>query len=106
MTRSTGRHPGQQRVQGRLGRPAQLVDHRPAPRGGEHHLVGAGLAVAPGVLARLVEVDLVMGVLDGGDPVALGGQVGDQPLDQRGLAVVLPADHAEHPHPLTVAPTR
>ena len=92
------RHPCQQRVQRRLGCAAQLVDHRPAPRRGQHHLPCAGLAMAPGVLARLVEIDLVVGVLDGRDAVAGRGQMADQPLDQRGLAVVLPADDPEDLH--------
>ena len=90
-TRSTGRHPCQQRVQAAARRAAQLVDHRPAPRGGEHHLPAPASRWRQRVLARLVEIDLMMGVLDRRHPVARAGQVADEPLDQRRLAVVLPA---------------
>ncbi|WP_407052087.1 hypothetical protein [Methyloraptor flagellatus] len=47
------------------------------------------------VAAGLVDIDVVVGVLDGRDPPAAAGQFGDQTLDQCGLAGVLPADDTE-----------
>ena len=63
------------------------------------------LAVAPAVLARPVEVGLVVGVLDGRDPVAARHEVLDQPHHQGGLAVVLPADDADDPHARPAKPS-
>ena len=44
-----------------------LVHERPALPGRDHHLAGAGLAMAAAVLAGLVDVEVVMRVLDGRD---------------------------------------
>src|SRR5690606_25093744 len=85
--------PRQHLVECRLLLVAQLVHQRPAAAGDERDLGGAGGAMAEAVGAFVVDVEGVMGVLDGGDPVAAAGQLGDQPLDQRGLAGVLPARH-------------
>ena len=48
------------------------MHQRPALAGRDHHLLGAGHAVAMGILARAVNVKAVMGVFDGrhGQPAA------------------------------------
>ena len=69
-------------------------------------LGGAGGAVAVAVLAGLVDVEAVVGVLDGGDGEAAGGEVGDEALDEHGLAGVLPAGHAVEPHGAASASAR
>ena len=51
----------------RLGLVTQFVDHRPAPARDDRDLAGAGLPVQPGILARLVDVEFVVRVLDGRD---------------------------------------
>ena len=51
-------------VERRLVRAAQLVHQHPAPRRGHQDLGGAGVAVAIGILARLVDVEGVVRVLD------------------------------------------
>ena len=61
------------------------------------HFRGAGGAMAKRIAARLVDIDVVMGMLDGGDPPAAPHELGDQPLDQGRLAGILPAGDAEHP---------
>ncbi len=52
----------------------------------EHHLMGAGAAVPVAVLARRVEGDAVMGMLEGGDGAPRGAEEGNEALDQRRLA--------------------
>ena len=52
-----------------------------------------GLAVAPGVLARVVDLEAVGVVLDGADPQPEPDELGHELLDQRGLARVALADH-------------
>lgn len=54
-----------------------------------------GLAMQPAILAGLIEIDAVMGMLDGGNPYAMRAQPGDQRGDQRGLAAARPSDDAE-----------
>jgi len=44
----------------------------------------------------LIDLDVVMGVLDGGDTKAAAHELGYQPLDQRCFPRVLPAGNAEH----------
>ena len=50
------------------------------------HLERAGLAMAPAVLAGLVDVEALVGMLDHRHTLAKGLEFGDQLLDQRGLA--------------------
>jgi len=59
------------------------------PRRGQGHSVGPGPAVAPGVLALIFPVQvLVMAVLEHGDPEAPGRKSGEQAADEFGLAGV------------------
>src|SRR5690606_27383693 len=76
----------------------QLDDVRPAARGTHDHLAGAGLTVQEAVLARMVDVEVVVGVLDGADTPPPAGQLADQCDDQRRLAGVLVAGDAEYMH--------
>ena len=49
----------------RLGFVAQFVDDGPAPARDDRDLAGAGLPMQPGILARLVDVEFVVRMLDG-----------------------------------------
>jgi hypothetical protein len=69
----------------------------PAPRGRDDHLARAGLAVLVRILAGGVHVELVMRVLQRGNPQSAGTQHRDQPLQQVGLAGAAPADDAQYP---------
>ena len=61
----------------------------------QRDLGGAGRAMTPGIGATPIDVDVVMGMLDGGDTPASPHEFRDQPLDERGLAGILPAGDAE-----------
>ena len=74
---------------------AAFVQQGPARLAGQQHLMRAGLAVQPAILAGLVQVDAVMGVLDGGDTYPMRAQPGDQGGDQGGLAAAGPSDDTE-----------
>lgn len=58
-----GLHPPEQRPQPRFGFVAQLMHQRPSQGRCDQHLLGASLAVLPGVFARLVNVEAVMSML-------------------------------------------
>jgi hypothetical protein len=51
--------------------------------------------VAKTVLAWLIELQRVMGVLDGGDGEAGGGEVGKDGAEQRGFSAAGPSGEAE-----------
>ena len=61
---------GQQLAQRRLRLAAQFMHQRPARRRADQHFGRAGHAVAMGILARLVEVEAVMRVLERSRPQA------------------------------------
>lgn len=88
-----GRQPAEHLFQGRLGR---LAHDGVAQAADQRDLGGAGRAMAPGIGAGLVDVDIVVSMLDGGDAPAAPHKLGDQPLGQGGLAGILPAGDAEH----------
>src|SRR6516164_5986350 len=54
--------------------------------------------MAPGILARYVDVEMVMGVLDHGDAQALRVEMGDEPRQERGLARTAPSRKADDFH--------
>src|SRR5205085_6241957 len=85
-----------------LGSAAQLVHQHPAARRGDEHLGGAGVAVTIGVLARLVDVERVVRVLDKRHPQPRAGEARDQLLDERGFAAARPAGEAEDLHTKTI----
>ena len=66
-----------------------------AGAGNDGDLVRAGLPVTPAIRADLVDIEIMMGVLDGGDAVAARRQLGDDTDRKAGLARVLPAGDAE-----------
>ena len=82
----------------RLGRPAQLVHQRPAIRRADQHLGRPGEAMAMGILARLVDVEAEMGVLDGRDPMPARDEARDHLGEERGLARAAPAGEADDAH--------
>jgi len=69
-----------------------------APRGRYQHLRGAGVAMAIGILARLVDVEGMVRVLDERHAQARADETRDQFLDERGLAAAGPTCKAEHLH--------
>ena len=79
-------------------RAAQFVHQGPAVGGGEEDLLRPGLAVSPGVLARLVDLEVVVALLDHCDPQPGLDKPGQEALDQGGLAAAAPADDAEGLH--------
>jgi hypothetical protein len=78
---------GQEVVDREPRRLLELAHQRQPAVGGDHHLEGPSLAMAPGVLARMVDVEIVVGVLDHRDAQPAQPQRRDQLFDQ----VVLPA---------------
>ena len=88
----------QQRGERRLGVAAQLVHQRPAAGGADQDLGRAGQAVAVRILAGLVDVEGVMGVLEGRDREPARHQAGDHLGQQRGLAGAAPAGEADDAH--------
>ena len=64
----------------------ELAHQRQAPVGGNHHLEGPGLPVAPRVLARVVDVEAVVRMFDDRHPQPTPAQAGDELLHQRGFA--------------------
>jgi len=81
-----------------LGCLTQLVNDRPAPARGDCDLARAGLAVQPRILARMVDVEVMVGVLDGRDLEAAPDQRRNDPRDQRRLAGSAPAGKADDAH--------
>src|SRR5690606_1644576 len=63
--------------------------------GDDGDLVRAGLAVPVAVGADLVDVEVVMGVLDGGDAVAARDELAHQAHGKARLAGILPPGDAE-----------
>ena len=82
----------------RLRRPAQFPHQRQPIGGSDQHLMRAGGAMDVGILARLVEIEAVMGVLDRRDAQAATVQFGNEPDDQRRLARSAPAGEADRAH--------
>ena len=82
----------------RLVRAAQLVHQHPAPRRGHQDLRRAGMAVAVGILARVVDVEGVVRVLDQRHAQPVLHEARDELLDERGLAAAGPAGEAEGLH--------
>src|SRR6266487_3429214 len=85
-------------LQGGLRLAAQLVHHDPAPVGHDHDLAAAGLAVTVGILARLINVEAVMRVLDHRYPETAPDEARNELLDQGGLAASRPSGEAEDLH--------
>ncbi len=88
----------EQRAERGLGLAAQLVDQRPAAGGADQHLGRAGHAVAVRILARLVDIEGVMGVLDRRHREPARDQAGDHLDEERGLAGAAPAGEADDAH--------
>ena len=82
----------------RLGLVAKLVHDGPAPAGNDRDFAGAGLPVQPGILARLVGVEVMMRVFDGGDFQAAFDQHRDHAGDQCRLAGAAPARETDDAH--------
>ena len=97
-TRSTGDELAEQVGQVPLRLAAQLVQDGEALGRADHHLGRAGGAVHERILARLVEVEAVMGVLERRHPQAARDQARQHLGDQRGLARAAPAGESDDAH--------
>src|SRR5512146_2114893 len=91
-------HAAQHLVHPRLGCAAQLMHQRPAPIARHHHFTRTGLAVPPGILARLIDVEIVMRVLERRDADAALHERRHQARDQSGFAASAPSCKSEDPH--------
>jgi len=76
----------------------QLVHQRPAPTATDQDLAGTGLAVTVAVFARLVDVEVVVGVLHQRHAQTLVDQHRNDLLDEGGLAAAGEAGKAEDAH--------
>src|ERR1051326_881974 len=85
---------------------AQLVHQHPAPRRGDQDLGRARMAVAVGVLARLIDVERVMSVLDERYAQPAADEARDQLLDEGGFSASGPAGKAEDLHCRDFKPSR
>jgi hypothetical protein len=79
ITRSTGSSRASKLGQRWLGRAAQLAHQRPALGGGDQHLPRPGQPMGVAVLARLVDIEGMVCVLDGGNADTPRIQGGNQP---------------------------
>ena len=81
-----GRHARQQIVQIRFGTVTVFVHQRPTLGRRDHDFACAGGAVLKGILARLVDIEGVMGVFHGRYRQPTGDDDGQEPNHQGGLA--------------------
>src|SRR5215472_14802295 len=89
-------------IERRLRFALEFVDDGPAAARYYGDLTGAGAAMQPGILARLVGVELMMGVLDRREFQATFDQHRDHLGDQRGLAGAAPACEADDAHAIII----
>ena len=92
------RQPDQQLLERRLRSAAQLVHQRKPFGRCDQHLGRTRHAVGVGILAGLVDVEPIMGVLDGRDRVPARHQAGNHFGEQGGLAGALPAGQSDDAH--------
>ncbi|MNV53763.1 hypothetical protein D3C71_1459220 [compost metagenome] len=89
---------GQQVVHAERGRLLELAHQHQALVRSSHHLERPGFAVAIGVLARMVDVKAMVRMLDHRHAQPPQPQLGDQLLDQRGLATARKAGKTDNLH--------
>jgi hypothetical protein len=77
---------------------AQLAHQYPARAGSEQHLGGTRLAVTKGVLARPIDIEIVMRVLEYRNTQAAGSKARQQLLQQCRLAGTGVAGDTEQSH--------
>lgn len=83
----------QQLARGHLVLLARVGVLRPARGADEAHVFGAGLVMAPSILSGHIDIEAVMPMmLERTHAQAAAGELGDNLLDERGLARVLVAD--------------
>src|SRR5262245_26261782 len=88
----------EQRFEGELGVSTQLVHERPTVGRADQHLARPRHPVGMGVLARLVDVEGVMGMLEGRYLEPAGDDTWDYLGEERGLARAAPAGEADDAH--------
>jgi hypothetical protein len=84
--------------QRRLGLGAQLVHQGPTPLARDQHFARAGQPMIERILARLIDVESVVCVLQCRDAAAARDQDREQLYEQRRLAAAAPAREADEPH--------
>ncbi len=98
-----GRHARDEFVQRQFGRAPQFVHQGPPNARRQHHFAAACVPVAIGVLAGLVDIELVVRALDQGHREAARRQERHHAFDQRGLAAAGPAGESEYLHCIAAA---
>ena len=76
----------------------QFVHQRPAVGRRNQDFGGAGGAMAVRILTRLVDIEFMVGVLDGGNGVAEAGDQSDHLNEQRRLATAAPTRQTHDLH--------
>src|SRR5262249_44896727 len=94
----TAGQPLERLLEGEFRGAAKLVLHRPTHGRGDQDFLAAGLTVPKRVLARLVEIEFVVRVLDQRHRQPSPGKPGNQLLDERRLAAARPARETEDSH--------
>ena len=92
------REPRQRRIERKLRGAAQLVHQRPAHGRCDQYLLAACFAMTMRILARLVDVELMVRVFYQRDHQSFGAQLRYEPLDERRLAAARPAGEPENLH--------
>src|SRR5262249_29586556 len=88
----------EQRPEHGLSLSAQLVDERPTVRRADQNFARPGHAMGVGILARLVDVEAMMGVLERRYFEPPCDDAGDDLSKERGLAGAAPAGEADDAH--------
>src|SRR5262245_64969490 len=88
----------EQRLERELGVSTQLVHERPTVGRADQHLGRPRHPMGVGVLARLVDVEGMMGVLEGRYLEPAGDDTGNYFGEERGLARAAPAGEADDAH--------
>ena len=84
--------------QRRLRRSAQFPHQRDPIGGRDQHFFCAGRAMLVGILAGLIEVEIVVGVFDRRNAEAAAIQFRNEPDDERSLARSAPSGEADYAH--------
>ena len=89
---------GQHVVHRQLRGTGEFAHQRQTAIRGQHHFIGARLAVAPAVLALVIDIEMVVGMLDHRNAEPLRTHQRDQGLHQAGLARAGVAGEADDLH--------
>ena len=85
---------------------AQFMHQHPALIGDQHHLGGTGFTMAPGILARPIDIETMMRMLDDRDAQAPGRELRQQVFNQGRLARTGPANDSERANRVSAGRTQ